>query len=150
MTDATGGRNRTKELKPCGASLVDWQPIQRHEFGDVESTFEALQHELIRRHFWHKQLDQAAINHARRTGRSGMRQAATARIRTSVAPSNHPRQGRQTPVGGNALSVRSTLLPLWRAERSGPVVCGPSGRGRLGARRRPRGDRLTYDLVLLS
>lgn len=89
--------------RECWASLVNWRRIERRDLSDVDYTFAALQHELIRHHFWHKALDERAVNHARRRGRIGMREAAMHRIRKSVASPDHPRQGRQTPFAGNAL-----------------------------------------------
>jgi len=70
---------------------------------DASYTFKALKQELIRHHFWHVEIDQKAVNHARRKGVAGMREAATARIRASVSPAEPVRDGRQTPWAGNAL-----------------------------------------------
>lgn len=89
--------------RDCGTSLGDWQRIERLDLADVDYTFAALQRELIRHHFWHKTIDQHALNHARRKGRAGMRIAALRRVRSSVAAPSHPREGRQTPFEGNVL-----------------------------------------------
>lgn len=89
--------------RECGANLVDWERVQRHDLSDVDYTFEALRYELIRHHFWHVPLDARAVNHAKRKGRRGIREAAVRRIQKSVASPRHPRQGRQTPFSGNAL-----------------------------------------------
>jgi hypothetical protein len=51
--------------RECGVSLVDWSRLRIHDLSDVDYTFASLQQELIRHHFWHKQLDQIAENHAR-------------------------------------------------------------------------------------
>jgi len=89
----------------CGADLVDWSRVQKRDLSDVNYTFLALKHELIRHYFWHIEIDQKAINHARRKGKSGMRDAAEKRIRQSVGSAQHPREGRQTPKenSGNAI-----------------------------------------------
>lgn len=89
--------------RDCGVTLVDWERLVQRDVLDIDYTFEALQHELIRHHFWHVVIDLRAMNHARRKGRAGLREAAVNRIRKSVGSSNHPRQGRQTPFKGNVL-----------------------------------------------
>jgi Domain of unknown function (DUF4186) len=43
------------------------------------------------------------MNHARRRGVRRLREAGERRIRTSVAPANPVRDGRQTPFSGNTL-----------------------------------------------
>jgi hypothetical protein len=94
----TGGKCRA-----CGADLVAWDRVYRNDLSDVGYTFEMLKYELIRHHFWHRELDQKAVNHARRKGRSGMRIAAEQRLRKSVGDANPAYDGRQTPKSGNAL-----------------------------------------------
>ncbi|MBN8227237.1 DUF4186 family protein [Corallococcus macrosporus] len=59
--------------------------------------------ELIRHEFWHRPLDQYAINHALRKGSILLKAAAKIRIQGSVAKPGHPREGRQTPFSGNIL-----------------------------------------------
>lgn len=66
----TGGRCRS-----CGADLVAWDRVYRRDLIDAPYTFQMLKYELIRHHFWHLELDQKAINHARRKGKVGMRVA---------------------------------------------------------------------------
>ncbi|WP_210403143.1 MULTISPECIES: DUF4186 family protein [unclassified Tolypothrix] len=89
----------------CGADLVDWSRVQKRDLSDVNYTFAALKHELIRHYFWHIEIDQKAINHARRKGKNGMRVAVEKRIRKSVGPAEPPYDGRQTPKenSGNAI-----------------------------------------------
>lgn len=113
--------------RTCGADLVNWERIRRHDVGDVEYTISALQFELIRHHFWHLPIDVKAVNHARRKGRSGITVAAVQRIRNSVASPNHPREGRQTPFSGNNVVLRparcsSVLQGMYRrvARHSSP------------------------------
>lgn len=93
------------QCRSCGTDLVDWSRVQKCDLSDVNYTFYALKHELIRHHFWHVEIDQKAINHARRKGKSGMRVAAQNRIHKSVGSAQHPREGRQTPKenSGNAI-----------------------------------------------
>jgi hypothetical protein len=69
----------------------------------MEHTFESLKLEHVRHYFWHTDIDEKAVNHARRKGRLGMREAAARRIRTSVGRAGNPFDGRQTPYRENAL-----------------------------------------------
>jgi hypothetical protein len=85
------------------AQLVDWERVQRRNLGDSAFTFAALQRELVRHHFWHRPLDDEAERHARRKGRSGLRDAAEKRLRSSVGSAQPYRDGRQTPWQGNIL-----------------------------------------------
>src|SRR5256885_7482495 len=55
-----GGRCRY-----CGADLVDWKRVHRKDKQDADNTFRMLKYELIRHHFWHLEIDQKAVNHAR-------------------------------------------------------------------------------------
>lgn len=100
--------------RDCGADLVDWSRVYRQDLGDVAHTFEALNHELIRHHFWHVALDQHAINYALRKGRKGIRETALNRIKKSVGAPRHPLEGRQTPFEGN---------PIYYAQHAVAACC---------------------------
>lgn len=89
--------------RDCGAQLVDWSRVFRRDLGDVTYTFEMLKKELIRHHFWHKEIDMYAQNYAKRKGRKGIREAAENRIRKYVAPANPSYDGRQTPMERNPI-----------------------------------------------
>ena len=89
--------------RECGASLVDWQRVHKRDPLDAAHTFKMLQYEMIRHHNWHTPIDQKAVNHARRKGRSGMRAAAESMIRKKVAPAQPQYDGRQTPKSGNVI-----------------------------------------------
>src|SRR5687768_4178479 len=65
--------------RECGANLVKWDRVKRRDLTDVGNTFEELKKEWIRHHHWHEPLDQHAVNHALRKGKSGMREAARKR-----------------------------------------------------------------------
>ena len=41
------------KCRACGADLVDWKRLHRRDKSDAAHTFAALQHELIRHHFFH-------------------------------------------------------------------------------------------------
>jgi hypothetical protein len=89
--------------RACGADLVDWDRLHRRDKADARHTFAALQHELIRHHFFHKPVDDAAMRHALRKGRTLLKQAARDRLQKYLAPANLPRDGRQTPLEGNTI-----------------------------------------------
>ena len=87
--------------RTCGAKLVDWQRLYQHDLTDVTYTFDALKFEMIRHHFWHVDIDEKAVNYARRKGISGLEVAIPSRIRKSVGSGNNPYDGRQTPMAGS-------------------------------------------------
>lgn len=91
------------KCRDCGADLVDWKRLHRRDKGDAEHTFEALQHELIRHHFFHRPVDDGAMRHAQRKGRDQLKDAARDRLRKYLAVAEPPRDGRQTPLEGNAI-----------------------------------------------
>lgn len=93
-----GGR-----CKYCGVKLIDLSRTYRRDLSDVKYTIESLKYELWRHYYWHIEIDQLAVNHARRKGKSGMRVAAENRIRKAVGDANPSLDGRQTPKKGNAL-----------------------------------------------
>jgi hypothetical protein len=64
-----------------------------------------MRYELIRHHFWHIEIDEKAVLHARRKGINGMRIAAASRIRKSVGPARPARDGRQTPLEGSGNAI---------------------------------------------
>lgn len=87
----------------CGEHLVDMDRVHQRNLRDVQHTFEALKRELVRHHFWHIEIDQRALNHARRKGRTGIRVAAERRLLKSVGKPGNPYDGRQTPYNDNVL-----------------------------------------------
>jgi hypothetical protein len=89
--------------RTCGVSLVNWSRVHGRNISDVAFTFAELRKEYIRHYFWHLDIDQKAINHARRKGMIGLEAAASKRIATALAPSQPFRDGRQTPMRGNVL-----------------------------------------------
>ncbi|QWW72331.1 DUF4186 family protein [Rhizobium sp. WYJ-E13] len=118
MSDEQRGKCRA-----CEADLVDWSRLKRRDLGDAAHTFEALQHELIRHHFFHKEIDEGADRHARRKGRLALFEAVRARLEKYLAPAEPARDGRQTPMSGNAIFYAQhatatccrTCLEYWHA-----------------------------------
>ena len=91
------------QCRYCGAKLVDWNRVYKRDVADADYTFKALKYELWRHYYWHIEIDEKAINHARRKGKASMKEAAEKRIRNSVGDGNPYRDGMQTPRKGNAL-----------------------------------------------
>jgi len=94
-------RDEVGVCRECGVNLVDWHRLHSRDLHDVEYTFDALKHELIRHHFWHVEIDQRALNYAKRKGRTALRAAVRSRIKTSIAAPNNAYDGRQTPMEGS-------------------------------------------------
>lgn len=96
---------RSENCVACGAELVDWDRLDQHDLKDVENTFESLEREMIRHHFWHKIIDKKALKHAEGKGIVGLREAAEHRIRKYVGPPSSKlyRDGMQTPMNGNVI-----------------------------------------------
>lgn len=89
--------------RACGADLVNWERVHRRDKSDAAHTFEALQHELIRHHFFHRLVDDSAMRHAQRKGRIALKEAARHRLLKYLAVAAPPRDGRQTPMEGNTI-----------------------------------------------
>lgn len=95
--------NEGGKCRSCGIELIDWDRLHQQDLTDAGHTFEALKSEMIRHHFWHVEIDQKAVNHARRKGRQGIRDATYNVIRKSIGPANPPRDGYQTRRTGNII-----------------------------------------------
>lgn len=91
------------KCRACGADLVDWKRLHRRDMRDAAHTFSALQHELIRHHFFHRSVDDVARRHAQRKGRIALKAAARDRLDKYLAVAEPARDGRQTPLEGNAV-----------------------------------------------
>jgi Domain of unknown function (DUF4186) len=89
--------------RECGADLVSWDRVHARDLSDVDHTFAALKTELIRHELWHRELDEAAVNHARRKGRTRLREAVDQRLRSALAPAQPFRDGAQTPMKENVI-----------------------------------------------
>ncbi len=96
-------RNESGRCRECGVDLIRWERIHRRDLGDIQHTFQSLKNELIRHHFWHKPIDQKAVNHARRKGRKKLRSDVKKRIRKVLGAAEPYRDGRQTPMTDNAI-----------------------------------------------
>ena len=99
------GADQVGACRTCGAQLVDWPRVHDRNLSDVKYTFDCLRYELIRHHFWHIDIDEKAVLHARRKGVNRMRMAVASRIRKSVGLASPARDGRQTPLEGSGNSI---------------------------------------------
>lgn len=95
--------NQRGKCRACGVDLVDWKRLHRRDKSDAPHTFEALQHEMIRHHFFHLPVDEGAMRHAQRKGRVKLKEAARYRLGKYLAVAEPFRDGRQTPLKGNAI-----------------------------------------------
>lgn len=91
------------KCRACGADLVDWKRLHLRDARDAANTFAALQNELIRHHFFHRSVDDVAMRHAQRKGRIALKEAARDRLGKYLAVAEPARDGRQTPLEGNAI-----------------------------------------------
>lgn len=98
VRDETAGRCRS-----CGIALVDWNRIHQRDYSDVAFTFECMRTEFIRHHFWHAEIDDEAIDHARRKGRTVLLSEVPKRLEQSIGKANPFRDGTQTPFHGKAV-----------------------------------------------
>lgn len=105
QTEKMKRENKAGACRACGTRLVDWERLQENDIADVGYTFTALKHELIRHHFWHVEIDDKAVAHARRKGRIGLKEAVFHRIGKSIGPAQPSFDGRQTPREGSGNSI---------------------------------------------
>ena len=110
LTDRRPIENRDKSYRSencfaCGADLIDWYRLDRHDLSDVDYTVEALEHEYIRHRYWHVDIDKTAVNHALRKGLSDLLLATEDRLRKYVSETSENlfRDGMQTPKRGNVI-----------------------------------------------
>lgn len=91
------------KCRKCGAELINWDRVFRRDLTDVNYTFEALKYEFWRHYYWHVEIDQRAINHAKRKGKNGLKITVSQRIQNVLGDANPPFDGRQTPKVGNSI-----------------------------------------------
>ena len=108
---------RSEQCSECGANLIEWQRLDRHDLSDVANTVASLQREFIRHQYWHQPIGEKALNYAKRKGLLGLQEAAELRFFAQMPPGERyaspidlaPRRaelfrdGTQTPKVGNAI-----------------------------------------------
>jgi Domain of unknown function (DUF4186) len=87
----------------CGISLINWEKVKERKIEDISFTFNELMKEYVRHLFWHKEVDEKAILHAKRKGKLDLYIAVRKRIQQSVAPAKPFHDGGQTPFEGNII-----------------------------------------------
>jgi Domain of unknown function (DUF4186) len=107
-TKEMAAQNRSGVCRECGANLIDWPRVHQCDLTDVGYTFNALKYEWIRHHFWHKPLNQRAINHAKRKGKRGLREAVRRHLEGAIGPANPFKDGMQTTMKDDA----PTIIPF--------------------------------------
>ncbi len=89
----------------CGVELIDWDRIDKKDLKDVDYTIQAIQYEMIRHYYWHKDIDDNALNDAYKNGLQQLRINAEKRIIKRVSPPSSEiyRDGTQTPFKGKLI-----------------------------------------------
>jgi len=95
--------NQRGLCRSCGADLIDWKRVHARDLGQVAYVFNSLRLEMFRHHYWHIQLDQVAVDKARKKGGEKVSEELRKRLISSVGPANPPFDGRQTPLKGNVI-----------------------------------------------
>lgn len=98
-------QNRAGVCRECQADLINWPRIHQRSINDVLNTFASLKNEFIRHTFWHKPINQHAINHARKKGRTGLRPAVKKHLATAIGGAHPFRDGYQTTMKDDAPSA---------------------------------------------
>lgn len=126
------GNNQTGRCRHCGVELVDWARVHQRDLSDADHTFDSLRKEFIRHHFWHEDIDQKAVDHARRKGKLGLKVAALRRLESSIGSAAPYRDGYQTPYTSNILYYAQhavgcccrTCLEYWHKIPCGQALTG--------------------------
>jgi len=89
----------------CGVDLIDWGRLDKKDLRDAEYTFTALQHELIRHHFWHIDFDAKAISKAKKAGILKLKTQIHNRLQKALKPPHKEiwHDGYQTPYSGDII-----------------------------------------------
>ena len=98
VRDKTAGRCRS-----CGVALVDWGRVHDRDLSDAAFTFDAMRTEFIRHHFWHIEIDDQAMAHARKKGKAAILEAVPKRLTQSIGKAQPFRDGTQTPFQGRVV-----------------------------------------------
>jgi Domain of unknown function (DUF4186) len=102
MSKKEGFFGKAGVCRNCGVALIDWHRVQSRNLWDVGHTFEALKREWIRHEYWHKKLNQRAINYALKKGRLGLQATVTNHIRKRLGTAHPFKGGGPTPWESNS------------------------------------------------
>jgi hypothetical protein len=106
-TDEMLAKQNVGPCRQCGAQLIDWERIHSRDLRDAHNTLAMLKMEKVRHFFWHLPLSERAINHARRKGKSGIRERVRSHLSSAIGPAHPWHDGFQTPMQKD----ESTALP---------------------------------------
>lgn len=98
----------------CNTELAKDEDMSGRDISRAEETFKRLRREYIRHHFWHVELDQKALNYAKRKGKTSLKEAVRRRLHTSVGAGTDAWDGRQTPKENN---------PIFYAQHATATCC---------------------------
>lgn len=91
------------KCRNCGTEIVDWDRIHSRKTVNVDYTVRMLQTECWRNEWWNNQIDQWAINHARRKGKLELEQASISVLKKKISDGYSLWDGRQTPTSKNII-----------------------------------------------
>jgi hypothetical protein len=106
-TDEMVANQKVGPCRQCGAQIVDWKRVHSSDLCDARHTLAMLKLEKVRHFFWHLPLSERAINHARRKGKTGIRERVRNHLSSAIGPAHPWHDGYQTPMQ----SEESTALP---------------------------------------
>lgn len=84
-TQKMRNNNELPRCRDCGADLIDWNQVRKCDLKEVKKTFELLKYEWVRHVYWHRKIDQKAINYALRKGKVELYATAEHIIRKNIA-----------------------------------------------------------------
>jgi len=99
--------------RECGFKLNDPTRMAKCDINDLNFSINNLKYEYIRHYFWEVEIDQKAINYAKRKGLLELQSSVLQRIEKSLAVDVF-RDGTQTPMRGN---------PIYYAQHATATCC---------------------------
>ena len=91
-------QNKVGQCIECGVKLVDWERVHSRDLRDAQNTIAMLKLEKVRHFFFHLALSERAINHARRKGKTGIRERVRNHLSSAIGPAHPWHDGFQTPM----------------------------------------------------
>lgn len=123
--------------RECGVRLVDWERVRKNDLGDINFTIAELKKEFIRHQYWcSMEIDQKAINKARRKGVNGTRSAAEHRLAKHICKGTPFRSGMTPYIQRRYRLLRTTCHFLMLPQVYGTMARDSYRSGRNGHRNR--------------
>lgn len=95
--------NELPRCRDCGVDLIDWNQVRQRDLSDVKNTFKLLKYEWVRHVYWHRKIDQRAVNYALRKGKIELFETAEHIIRKNIAKPADVYGNLATSIEGNAI-----------------------------------------------